>query len=177
VSLRLPAVTVGQHTRVEGLATEVRAAGVGTVARAEDRFRVLSTDPVLEVPQEPAEELVGRAAQEAWQLGQVVSHHSSSQLILDVVVYDLDADPIVTVESVTAGIHTLTDELCRRQITALAMEPIGMAHGGISAAEMAGVLHVVCKRAPFGSTLLLCDPDADLLTEIMQTLEAILNCS
>lgn len=159
-------VTIGQRTRIEGRTLRPVQLHPQALARAEDRYRVLATDTVLDVPRATASQIARAATEKQWALADIVVREENPW-VFDVVVYDLDADPIVDAETVSEALDNLMDTLCRCQISEVAMEAIGIAHGGISAPSFAEALVRSCQRAPVGLRLLLCEPDRRLLEAIM----------
>jgi len=169
------AVNVGQRVRIEIRRCALQRAEAAALAFAEDRYRVLSSDRLLDVPTESAGQLIERADSERWEIGEVVLRRSAPQLVLDVVVYDLDALPMVHAEGVSLALRALMEQLSRRRVTTLAMEAIGTAHGGLSAHEFAAALVESLKLAPQGLHLLLCGEEIELLEEILAVLEELVS--
>lgn len=162
----LAAVTIGQRARIEGRTGRATMQRLEAIARAEDRYRVLDADTVLDVPRESAHELLRSASEQQWTLGDIVVR-SESPWVFDLVVYDLDATPIVQIATVSDTLLTLMDTLCRHQISNLALEPIGMAHGGISARAFARALVHACHQGPLGLRVVICEQDRRVLERIM----------
>ncbi|MBK8480717.1 MAG: hypothetical protein IPL40_06035 [Proteobacteria bacterium] len=164
---------VGERVRIEGVARHPLTTSAPVVALAEDRHRVLNPDTTATATSEPLAALLRRSARDVWAVGDIVVRGLVPRVLLDVVVYDLEARPIVEAAGVTRGLVALMDELSRRQLTSAALEPIGMAHGGISAETLAQALHGACAHAPFGLQLQLCDPNRWLLREVLEALAAL----
>ena len=118
----MTAVNIGERARIELRCCTPQRAEVAALAFAEDRYRVLNSVRLLTVPTESPGQLIERADSERWEIGEVVLRRSAPQLVLDVVVYDLDELPLVSPEGVSLGLSALMEQLCRRRVTALAIE-------------------------------------------------------
>jgi hypothetical protein len=173
----LPALQVGQRVQVRWRCCAPDEQPAAVVAVAEDRHRVLH--PVLTLPevQEPMGQLIVEASDTVWNIGDVVPRTTAGPRAprpqLDVVVYDLDADPMVTTEAVHLGLRNLLRELDRRGVPSVAMEPLGLAHRGITCWELAAALHAACTRGPAELEILLCEPSRPTLDLLRQALAAV----
>jgi len=170
------AVHIGERLRIEGAGAAAGEVAAGSrplaLVVAEDRYRVLAAgEHTLSEPDDAPEELLRRSSEERWAIGEVVLRRARPQLVLDLIVYDLDAVPMVELEGVTRALVALMDELARRKVVTVAMEAIGVAHGGISPAELAEALELASAAAPLGLHLLLCDADSAVVGEVLEHLE------
>jgi hypothetical protein len=167
----LGAVTLGQQTRIEGRCIRAALAGAEALARAEDRYRVLNAESVAAPPRASSTELVQQATEQRSPLGDVVIRREAPW-IFDLVVYDLDAPRVVYEPDVVLALNNLMDLLCRLQLLEVAMEPIGVAHGGIAPEHFARALLSTCARGPIGLKVLICEPERRILTRIITALES-----
>ncbi len=143
------------------------------LALGEDRHRVLNPDRGLNLPDAPAQEVVRQAEDQIWELGSIVPRHSEGRQIFDVVVYDLDASPMVEPAVLERGLCSLVEVLVESEVFAVAMEPIGMMHAGIGAEAFAHALRAACAKAERSLEILLCHPDRDLLDALDRFLHTL----
>ena len=159
-------IRIGSQVQVGWVQASARSLRARHIAVAEDTRRVLQPCLKIGEPAEPIAELIEEAADTVWEIGDVVVRRRACGPQFDVVVYDLDADPIVTAESVYVGLRNLLVELDRRCVRLVAMELLGTAHRGISASEFAASLYSACLRSSAPLSILLCDPDERLLHRV-----------
>ncbi len=159
-------VRIGERVCIVLCAVTPQETDASVLALGEDRHGVLNPDLVYDVPRESGEVLACRASDDVRELGSVVARRSGRRLVLDVVVYDLDASPMVRAESVERGLDELLSTLEEQRISRIAMEPIGLLHRGLGAEQFAALLRVACARANSELEIALCHPDGDVLDEI-----------
>jgi hypothetical protein len=166
-------IRIGDRVRIEPRVGAPGASGCAVIALGEDRHRVLNPDRVVNVPAASGQTLARQAEQEIRELGSVVERRSGGRRVFDVVVYDLDASPMVRPEAVERGLDALISRLAEQAISRVAMEPIGMPHRGLRAEEFAPALRLACARAKAELEILLCHTDDDALDEIVRLLAAV----
>lgn len=163
-------IDIGPLVQVEALVALPEDSELGVLALGEDRHRVLnpcfSPGPLAE----SMGQLIEEASEMHWSIGDVVLREGGSRPQFDVVVYDLDAEPMVTAEAVCLGIANLVRELQQRGEPRVAMELVGMAHRGITIWEFTASLRAACRRCNSRLRVQLCNQDAELLREVMYTL-------
>jgi hypothetical protein len=157
---------IGERVCVALHAVTPQQTNAAVLALGEDRHRVLNPDLVYDVPWESGQALACRASDDVRDLGSVVARRSGRRLVLDVVVYDLDASPMVRAESVERGLDALLSTLEAQGISRIAMEPIGLLHRGLGAEQFTALLRVACARASCELEIALCHPDGGVLDEI-----------
>ncbi len=167
------AVRIGQWAAIEPSCVALHESDCEVLALGEDRHRILNPDRMFDVPIQSPEDLARRGADEVWELGSVVPRRSGERLVLDVVVYDLDAVPMVRPEMVERGLCGLVAKLGEGNISRVAMEPIGMPHRGLGSAAFAHALRFACTKVEAELAILLCHPETRILDEIMRSLRLL----
>ncbi len=165
------ACNIGERIRVEGLVGLPQSTKSSVLVFAEDRFRVMNPGFELVIPHEGMEEIVTRAKEEIWKIGSIVPRYVGERLVFDVVVYDLDRVPIIELSNLERGLEALFLTVSSQQLMHLAMEPVGVAHGGVKAREFAFALRCAALEAPIGLQIQICDLDETLLDEIFDALQ------
>lgn len=108
----------------------------------EDTFRVLSAPAELrhEVIEEPFETLVERMAEvRTTPVGSVIERQAVPLEFL-AVIYDFDADPVISAQAVRSALSGIMALAARRHAHRLAIPLLGLAHGKFSPADCVRIL-------------------------------------